>query len=101
MQRKSRSPEFKAKVVLAALREEQTVAELAKAFEVHPVQISQWKKEATSRLSELFERGGGSSDKEQGVDSDELYREIGRLQVEVEWLKKKSGLGGSGKAGAR
>lgn len=88
-QRKQRTPEFKAKVVLNALKEDQTLNQLSSEFGVSPVQISQWKKQAREGLPETF-RGKG-----QPLDVDALtaplYEEIGRLKMEVEWLKKKSG----------
>lgn len=85
-------PSFKAKVALEALKEDRTSAELASQYEVHPAQIRHWKSRATQGLVELF------SDKQQHREADrdrlieELYKQIGQLKVELDWLKKKAGL---------
>jgi transposase-like protein len=87
-QRKRHSAAFKAKVALEAARQNRTVAELAKSFQVHPVQISQWKKQLLDGAESLF-RDGRRREKEDGQALQaELYERIGRLNMEVEWLKK-------------
>jgi transposase-like protein len=81
----------KAKIVLEALKERQTLGEIAQKYEVHPVQESTWKKEAQEHLGELFS-DKRSRDKEQEEQSqlvERLYQQIGQLQVELNWLKKK------------
>jgi transposase len=81
----------KAKIVLEALKERQTLSEIAQKYEVHPVQVSTWKKEAQEHLGELFS-DKRSRDKEQEEQSqlvERLYQQIGQLQVELNWLKKK------------
>lgn len=88
--RKQHSPARKADVAIEALREVKTTSELASEFGVHPVQVSQWRKELLTRASELFEdkrrkRGSGQSE-----ETAALYEQIGRLKMELEWLKKKS-----------
>ena len=90
--RKSFSPEFMAKVALAAIKEDATMAELSSKYEVHRTQIGNWRKQALAGVVEIF-RGKGNKpgeDKEKLID--ELYRQIGQLKVENEWLKKKSAL---------
>ena len=92
MQRKVFSAEVKAKVALEALADRKTVNEIAGTYEVHPHQVATWKREAQEGLKTLFERKRGRRQIEDGTDADTLYGQIGRLQVQVEWLKKKSGL---------
>jgi transposase-like protein len=86
--RRKFSKEFKAKVVLEALKERETLESLAKKYELQPTQISLWKTQAMNNFSKLF-----SSDKpkenENDVDLQELYAQIGKLQVQNEYLKKK------------
>ena len=92
MQRKVFNAEFKAKVALEALAGRKTVNEIAGVHEVHPNQVTTWKREAQEGLKALFERQRGRRSPDEGRDADALYGQIGRLQVQVEWLKKKSGL---------
>ncbi len=87
--RKSFSAEFMAKVALAALKEEKTIAELSSQYEVHRTQITNWRKRAQDGLLKGFQ-GNNKSCKDNGKLIDELYRQIGQLRVENEWLKKKS-----------
>jgi transposase-like protein len=89
--RKPRSADFKAKVALAALQERRTSAELAKQFGVHPSQIQTWKKRVVEGAVELFvDPGRDRQAAERQVREAELYEQIGRLQMELEWAKKKS-----------
>ena len=89
MQRKVFGAEFKAKVALEALAGRKTVNEIAGAYEVHPHQVATWKREAQEGLKVLFERKRGRRRSEDGTDPDALLNgQIGRLQVQVEWLKK-------------
>ena len=92
MQRKSFTAEVKAKVALEALRLEKTVNELAGAYDVHPNQISNWKREAQAGLVEIFSGKRGRKAAHELAEQERLYSQIGRLQVELDWLKKKSGL---------
>ena len=88
MQRKVFSAEFKAKVALEALAGRKTVNEIAGTYEVHPHQVASWKREAQDGVKVLFERQRGRRRVADGTDPDALYSQIGRLQVQVEWLKK-------------
>ena len=90
--RRQHSAEFKAKVALEACKEQKTINQLASEYEVHPVQISQWKKQLMDGLGQVFKSSVGKKDKEDRELKDRLYRQIGQLQVENDWLKKKSGL---------
>jgi transposase-like protein len=80
---------FKTKVVLEALKERSTIQELAVKFELHPNQISEWKKEFLANAEKAFE--GDSEEKENPAEKerDELYKQIGQMKVEIDWLKKK------------
>jgi len=87
--RKRHPAAFKAKVALEAAKQTKTVAELAKAFQVHPVQISQWKKQLLDGVEALF-RDGRRRERDEGqARQAELFEQIGRLNMEVEWLKKR------------
>jgi putative transposase len=88
--RKIHSPEFKAKVALAAIKEMKTASELASQYHVHPTQISTWKKQALESLPESFRRGSAAKQKTEQQLTSPLYEEIGRLKMELDWLKKKS-----------
>ena len=86
--RRRHAAAFKAKVALEAAKQTRTVAELATAYPVHPVQISQWKKQLLDGAESLF-RDGRRRDAEDGqAIQAELYERIGRLNMEVEWLKR-------------
>jgi transposase-like protein len=88
--RKKYNAEFKAKVAMEALLEQRTLAELSSAYGVHPTQITHWKKELQERASEIFSKNASKGAKAAEVKEAELYRQIGQLKVEVDWLKKKS-----------
>ena len=86
--RRKFKPEFKAKVVLEALKERSTLENMAQKYEPHPNQILQWKKEAISKLAEVFDKKGTESNKD-GIEAEKLYAQIGQLKVENDYLKKK------------
>jgi transposase-like protein len=86
--RKRHSPAFKAKVALEAAKQNRTTAELAKAYQVHPVQISQWKKQLLDGAESLFRDGRRREPEQDQTLQAELHERIGRLNREVEWLKK-------------
>jgi len=90
--RKRYDGSFKARVALEAIRGDRTVAEIAAAYGVHPNQISKWKKQALDELPKIFS-GRYEKTEAQGKElTDQLYQQIGRLKVELDWLKKKAGI---------
>ena len=91
-QRKRHSAAFKARVALEVIRGEKTANELAGLYQVHPTQISEWKKRALEGMPELFADGRQKAQADDEALKDRLYEEIGRLKVELDFLKKKSGL---------
>lgn len=93
--RKTYSGKFKGKVAVEAVKEEKTIAELASQYEVHPTQIKAWKRHMLAHVEELFVDNRHKHDKEQAELVDELYKQIGQLKVELDWVKKKAGLLGS------
>jgi transposase-like protein len=90
--RKVPSPEFKAKVGLEAVRGVKTLNEMGQEFGVHPVQVGQWKKAILEQASTLFEGKRGLKPLAAHREPDLLYSEIGKLTMELDWLKKKSGI---------
>jgi transposase len=88
--RKTHNSAFKAKVALEAIKGEKTLAQLSSEFGVHPNQIGQWRKQVLETLPDLFSNRRQKEDKEQENLISELYRQIGQLKVEMDWLKKKS-----------
>ena len=83
---------FKAKVALAAVKGDRTMAELAGEFGVHPNQITKWKRQLLDGLPGVFSDGHREDLRQQQALTDRLYQQIGQLKVELDWLKKKSGL---------
>ena len=86
--RKRYSPEFKAKVAIEALKERSTMAELVAKFGVHSNMINRWKQEFLSRSAEIFSTKPPEEDFE--TEREKLYAKIGQLEMENDWLKKKS-----------
>ena len=86
-QRRRYTSEFKAKVALECLKNQRTIQELASHYELHPTQISEWKKELTERASEIFAQTKSAPVTELH-SSIELYEQISHLQIENAWLKK-------------
>jgi len=91
-QRKKISGELKAKIALEALKGHHTVSEIASRYSVHPNQVSQWKKQALEHMPELFSDRRSKAEADHEELTSELYQQIGQLKVELDWLKKKSGL---------
>jgi len=90
-QRRRFSAAFKARVAREALKEQKTLAELAAEYDVHPNQISQWKRQLLDALPEVFSKRRESDRKAEEALKDRLYRQVGQLQMELDWLKKKLG----------
>jgi transposase-like protein len=90
--RRSHTAQFKAKVALEAAKGDKAIAQLASEYEVHPTQITQWRKQLLELLPEIFSRRKDNDRQEQEKLTAELYQQIGQLKVELDWLKKKSGL---------
>jgi transposase-like protein len=90
--RKQYSAQFKSKVALEAVRGEKTVAELAAQYELHPTVINNWKRQLIERTSEIFERDTQQHrvDSDSQTQIDELYRQIGQLKVERDFLASRS-----------
>jgi len=89
--RKKYNPEFKAKVALAALKNEMTTAEFAARFGVHPTMIAAWKRSLLESAADIFDKNQKFR-KQSEEQIDELYRQIGKLQVERDFLSKKPSL---------
>ena len=87
--KRQHTAEFKAKVVLEALKETMSSTELATKFEIHPTQIAKWKKQFTELIPEVFGTAKERREKDDEVEKDRLLKKIGQLQMEVDWLKKK------------
>jgi transposase len=92
-QRSQYPPEFKAKVALEALKEQQTLAELGSAYGVHPALIAQWKRQLREALPQVFADRRQRPDRSTEELQAQLYQQIGQLKCELDWLKKKAGLG--------
>lgn len=90
--RRNHSAAFKAKVALEAVKGDKTIAELASQYEFHPTQIMQWKKQLLESLPDVFNNSPQKDRQKQDELTEHLYQQIGQLKVELDWLKKKSGL---------
>ncbi|BBO99628.1 transposase [Sulfuriferula nivalis] len=90
--RKHFSGEFKAKVAVEAIRGVKTVNEIGQEFGVHPTQVGLWKKELQEQAAGLFNAKRGPKPVDLSASPERLYSEIGRLKMELDWLKKKSGI---------
>jgi len=90
--RRQYSPEFKSKIAIAAVRGDKTAAELAAQHELHPAQVNTWKRELLENASELFDKGKSADSAKSAAkaENDELYRQIGKLKVERDFLAERS-----------
>ena len=91
MRRRRFTKEFKAKVALEAIKGQRTVNELAQEFGVHISQINTWKRQLMEAAPDIFAGKKDGEAKQIENERDQLYRKVGQLQVEVDWLKKKTG----------
>jgi len=91
MKRKRYTNEFRAKVALDAVKSQKTVSELASEYGVHASQINDWKKRLLDALPGVFNGRQQRQEEAHEAEKDRLYQQIGKLQVEVDWLKKKTG----------
>jgi transposase-like protein len=89
MGRRKHSPDFKKKVALEAIRDQKTISQIAKEFQVHPVQVSEWKRQLLEGCGSIFEGNRRPESREDEIAA--LERKIGRLCVENDFLKKKLG----------
>jgi transposase-like protein len=87
--RRQHTAQFKFRVALEAAGEAKTISQIASEYEVHPTLVRNWKKQLLSEGVEVFQRTTKQPVGEQGIDEAELYEQIGRLKMELEWLKKK------------
>ena len=89
--RRRHSAEYKFKVAIEAAKGEKTLSQLAQQFQLHPGQISAWKHQLLEEGGRVFENNQGQKQREKAMREAELYEQIGRLKMELEWLKKKFG----------
>jgi putative transposase len=87
--RKRYSSEFKAKVALEAIKDQKTLTELSNQFQLHPNQITRWKKQLLDEAQKIFSINPNNSRRKQQELETQLYQQIGELAVELNWLKKK------------
>lgn len=87
--RRQYSGKYKFQVALEAVKGQKTISELASEHRIHPNQIRDWKRKLMEGGADVFERNNGRREQEQATQEAELYEQIGRLKMELEWLKKK------------
>ena len=90
--RKSHPPSLKAKVAVEAIKAHKTAAQIAQMFGVHPTQVGGWKKQALAGLPDIFGNRRKQVGQQSDAEKDELYKQIGQLKVELDFLKKRAGL---------
>ena len=89
MGREKHSKELKARIALDAIKGQKTMSELASEYGVHANQISRWKKQLLDASPDIFTRGKDKEAEKKEVERDRLYKKVGQLQIEVDWLKKR------------
>ena len=89
MGRKKHSNELKARIALDAIKGQKTISELASEYGVHANQISRWKQQLLDAAPDVFTRGKDKETEKNEVERDRLYKKVGQLQIEVDWLKKR------------
>lgn len=90
--RKNHPPSLKAKVAVEAIKGHKTTAEIAQMYSVHPTQVGGWKKQALTGLVDVFGNGREQVRQQAETEKDELFKQIGQLKVELDFLKKRAGL---------
>lgn len=90
--KKTHPPAFKEKVALEAMKEAETTGQLASRFAIHPIQVGVWKKAALSAVHQFFVSGNAKAKEEKEDEREELYKKIGKLEVENDFLKRKVGM---------
>lgn len=90
--KKTHPPAFKEKVAIEAIKEAETPGQLASRFSIHPIQVGVWKKAALSAVHEFFAQGNAKAHKEKEDEREELYKTIGKLKIENDFLKRKVGM---------
>lgn len=90
--KKTHPPAFKEKVAIEAIKEAETPGQLASRFAIHPIQVGVWKKAALNAVHQLFTIGNTKTQKEKEDERDELYKKIGKLEIENDFLKRKVGM---------
>jgi transposase len=90
--RKHYDSRIKVNVALEALKNQRTIAQIASEYGVHPNLVTQWKQRLLNELPDIFNNKHQKNKQDNSALQDELYRQIGQLKVELDWLKKKSGV---------
>ena len=91
MARKKHSNELKARIALDAIKGQKTISELSSEYGIHSNQISRWRKQLLDAAPDIFTPGKDNEAEKKEVEQDRLYKKVGQLQIEVDWLKKKTG----------
>ena len=91
MKRRKFNAEFKTKVAIEAIRGLKTLNEISSEYEIHPNQVAKWKKQLLIQAPQIFKDHRSREDDKEDKKIEKLYQEIGQLQVELNWLKKKTG----------